>query len=312
MVGGDVAAAVRLERLGADSLWTGGHVASPNPSPEAMTALARLTAVTERVRVGTAVLLLPLYPPAVVAKQVADLDRATGGRIVLGVGVGGEYPQEFRACGVPVAERGRRTDEAIPLLRRLWTGEPVTADGPFHPMADVRIHPAPVQPGGPPVVVAGRKPPAMRRAALLGDGWMPYLYSPRRYAASVTTVRELAAAAGRDLSAFGWYAFVFVNVDDDGVRARQEAARTLGGTYRQDFREMLDSVAAAGTPHEVTAVLQAFVDAGARHLVLTPAAGTGDPAGVVGRLLDEVVPRLRAPDPGAQPAGAASSGNPPP
>ncbi|MGY1743253.1 MULTISPECIES: LLM class flavin-dependent oxidoreductase [unclassified Blastococcus] len=306
MVGGDVAAAVRLERLGADSLWTGGHVASSNPSPEAVTALARLSAVTERVRIGTAVLLLPLYPPAIVAKQVADLDRATGGRVVLGVGVGGEYPQEFRACGVPTAERGRRTDEAIPLLRRLWTGEEVTHDGPFHPMADVRIHPAPVQPGGPPVVVAGRREPAMRRAALLGDGWMPYLYSPRRYAASVATVREHAAAAGRDLAGFGWYAFVFVNLDDDGARARQEAARTLGGTYRQDLTRMLDAVAAAGTPREVTAVLQAFVDAGARHLVLVPAVGTGDPGAVARRLLAEVVPALRAP--GGQPAGAGGAG----
>jgi probable F420-dependent oxidoreductase len=304
MVGGDVAAAVRWERLGVDSLWAGGHVASPNPSPEAVTALARLSAVTERVRVGTAVLLLPLYPPAIVAKQVADLDRATGGRIVLGVGVGGEYPQEFRAVQVPSAERGRRTDEAIPLLRRLWSGEEITHDGPFHAMRDVRVHPAPVQPGGPPVVVAGRKEPAMRRAALLGDGWMPYLYSPRRYAASVTSVREFAAAAGRDLSAFGWYAFVFVNVDDDGDRAREEAARTLSGTYRQDFGQILDSVAAAGTPGEVTLVLQAFVDAGARHLVLVPAAGTRDPGRVVERLLGEVVPRLRAPR-ADQPAGVS-------
>ncbi|WP_456548830.1 LLM class flavin-dependent oxidoreductase [Blastococcus sp. SYSU D00813] len=316
MVGGDVADAVRLERLGADSLWTGGHVASTNPSPEAMTALARLSAVTERARLGTAVLLLPLYPPAIVAKQVADLDRATGGRIVLGVGVGGEYPQEFRACGVPVAERGRRTDEAIPLLRRLWTGEEVTHDGPFHAMADVRIHPAPVQPGGPPVVVAGRRDPAMRRAALLGDGWMPYLFSARRYAASVSTIGRLAAAAGRDLASFGWYAFVFVNVDDDGARARQEAARTLGGTYRQDFSDVLGSVAAAGTPAEVTAVLQAFVDAGARHLVLVPAVGTGDRGVVVRRLLDEVTPALRAARPGTQPAvvggGGRGGGGPPP
>ena len=77
--------------------------------------LARLSAVTERVLIGTSILLLPLYPPAIVAKQVADLDRATGGRVVLGIGVGGEYLQEFRACGVPVGERGKRVNEAIPF-----------------------------------------------------------------------------------------------------------------------------------------------------------------------------------------------------
>ena len=80
----------------------GGHLASPNPSPEAMIALARLASLTERVKVGTSILLLPLYPPALVAKQIADLDRVTGGRVLLGVGVGGEYPGEFRrGCRFP-------------------------------------------------------------------------------------------------------------------------------------------------------------------------------------------------------------------
>ena len=98
-----------LEALPVDSLWVGGHVASPHRAPEAMVQLARLAAVTRRVRIGTSILLLPLYPPAIIAKQIADLDQATGGRISLGVGVGGEYPAEFRACGVPVRERGWRT-----------------------------------------------------------------------------------------------------------------------------------------------------------------------------------------------------------
>ena len=260
-----------LEQLPIDSLWVGGHVASPNPTPEVMVALARLGALSTRVRIGSSILLLPLYPPAIVAKQIADLDRATGGRVTLGVGIGGEYPAEFRACGVPIGERGPRTDEAIGLLRRFWTGEPVTHHGRFYPVEDVRIHPAPAQPGGPPIIVAGRQPAAMRRAALLGDGWMPYLYSARRYAASVETVRVAAAEAGRDLSTFEWFAFVFVNVDADGDRAREETAEFIGGTYRQDFTAMVSSVAVAGTPAEVTEQLQAFVDAGARHFILATA-----------------------------------------
>lgn len=296
MAGGDLARVRQLEQLPIDSLWAGGHVASRNPSTEAMMSLARLSAMTERVRIGTATLLLPLYAPAIVAKQVADLDRATSGRLILGVGVGGEYPQEFRACQVPVTERGRRTDEAIPLLRRLWSAEEVSHDGRYYTMQDVKIHPAPAQPGGPPIVVSGRKEPAMRRAALLGDGWMPYLYSARRYAASVATVRQYAADAGRELTDFGWYAFVFVNVDPDGGRAREGAARTMGGNYNQDFRQMVDNVAAAGTSAEVTAKLQAFVDAGARHFIFMPAAGDGgDPDAIVQRLIDEVVPELRLP-----------------
>jgi probable F420-dependent oxidoreductase len=295
VVTADVARLRALEQLPIDSLWTGGHVASRNPTPEALVNLARMSAVTERVTIGTAILLLPLYEPAIVAKQIADLDRVTGGRVVLGVGVGGEYPAEFRACRVPVGERGPRTDEAIGLIRRLWTAETISHHGRYYAMDDVRVHPAPLQPGGPPIVVAGRREPAMRRAALLGDGWMPYLYSPRRYAASAGTIRRIAHAAGRTLDGFGWYAFVFVNVDADGARAREGAARMMGGTYDQDFRAMVDRVAAAGTPDEVADTLTAFVEAGARHFVFLPAAGPdGDPDAVVHRLLDDVMPRVRA------------------
>jgi probable F420-dependent oxidoreductase len=293
LAGGDLKRAAAMEDLPIDSLWTGGHVASPNPSTEAMMGLARLSAVTERVRIGTSILLLPLYAPAIVAKQVADLDRAAGGRLILGVGIGGEYPQEFRACQVPREERGRRTDEAIGLLRRLWTAQEISHQGRYYSMEEVKVHPAPAQPGGPPIVVAGRKEPAMRRAALLGDGWMPYLYSPRRYAASAETIRSAAADAGRDLSGFGWYAFVFVNVDPDGDRAREQAARTMGGQYNQDFKAMVDNVAAAGTPEEVTRKLNAFVDGGARHFIFMPASGTGNADSIVHRLLDEVIPAVR-------------------
>ena len=284
----DVAA---LEALPIHSLWVGGHVAAPNGSPEVLVALARLTALTERVRVGTSILLLPLYPPAIVAKAIADLDRVSGGRVTLGVGIGGEYPAEFEACHVPISERGPRTDEAIGLIRRFWSGEPVTHAGPHYPVEDVRIHPAPVQAGGPPIIVAGRKPPAMRRAALLGDGWMPYLYSARRYASSVETITAVAAEAGRDLSSFEWCAFLFVNVDDDGDRAREETAQFLGGTYNQSFSEMITSVAVAGTADEVIAKLQAFVDAGARHLIITTATRTRWWP-VVHRLAEDILPAL--------------------
>ena len=297
---GEPQRAARLERQGFDSLWAGGHIAAASPTGEALTALARMSAVTERVLLGTAVLLLPLYPPAIVAKAVADLDRVTGGRVVLGVGVGGESPQEYRAVQVPRDTRGRRLDEAIPLLRRLWTAAPVTHEGRFYPMSDVRIHPAPARPGGPPVVVAGRQDAALRRAARLGDGWMPYLYSPRRYAASVAAITAAAAAAGRDLSRFGWYAMIFVNVNRDGDAARAEAARWLGRTYGPDFPPSGDRLA-AGTPAEVTSRLLAYAEAGVRHFVLCVAAGhdsaTSTPPeseAVAALLAGQVLPAVRS------------------
>lgn len=289
---GEAREAHELETRELDSLWVGGHIASRNPSPEVIIGLTRLATVTERVIVGSSILLLPLYPPALVAKQIADLDRATGGRLMLGVGIGGEYPQEFRAIGVPLEERGRRTNEIIPLLRRLWTATEITHDGRYYSMEDVKIHPAPLQPGGPPIVVAGRKEPAMRRAATLGDGWFPYMYSPRRYAESVALIRSVAEEAGRDLEGFSWCVWVFLNINPDGDIAREEAAQTMGGTYNQDFSRMIDSVAAAGTAAEVTAKLCAFYDAGARHFVFHAATAGADQRPVLDRLFAEVVPAL--------------------
>src|SRR5687767_2780883 len=119
-IGGDLRQVRALEALPIDSLWVGGHIAAPNPVPEAMMQLARLSAWSERATIGTSILLLPLYPPAIVAKQIADLDRYSGGRVMLGIGVGGEHPAEFRACEVPLKERGPRTNEAMPLLRKFW------------------------------------------------------------------------------------------------------------------------------------------------------------------------------------------------
>lgn len=292
--------AVAFEALGAESLWVGGHIASPNPSPEAMVALAQVAAVTTAAFVGTSILLLPLYHPVLVAKQVADLDRGSGGRVILGVGVGGEYPAEFAAMGVAVGERGRRTDEAIPLLRRLWGGEEVDHAGRHFSVPPVRIHPAPSQPGGPPIVVAGRQEPAQRRAARLGDGWMPYMYSPRRYRESVARIEEHAAAAARSLDGFGWCLFLPFCIDPDGAAARRRAAEFLGGTYRQDFTELVPRVTAAGTADEVAERLGEYVAAGARHLVLLPC-DRRRALEQVAEVLEQVVPALRAGN--APPAG---------
>jgi alkanesulfonate monooxygenase SsuD/methylene tetrahydromethanopterin reductase-like flavin-dependent oxidoreductase (luciferase family) len=258
-----------------------------------MVGLARLASATERVAIGTAVLVLPLYPPALVAKQVADLDRASGGRVILGVGVGGEYPQEFQAMHVPRHERGARTTEIIPLLRRFWTGNEVTHDGPHYPMRDIRIHPTPLQPGGPPIIVAGRQEAAMRRAARIGDGWLPYMYSPHRYAESVKTINLTAEDAGRELGRrFHWCIWVFLNINSDGNVAREEAAKGLGGFQRRDLSTIVDHIAAAGTVGEVRARVRDFYDAGARHFVFLPVTAGAPETPVLDQLLAEVVPDL--------------------
>ena len=290
------------ERLPIDSVWQGGHLLPPTHTGEAITRLALLTAWTERVRVGTSILLLPLYHPVTVAKQLADLDSRSHGRVSVGVGVGGEFRQEFEAVGVPVSERGARTDEAMQILRKLWRGGPVSHEGKFFQFQDLQLRPVcppgedkpAMRDGGPPLIVSGRKEPAMRRAARLGDGWLPYLVSPDAYRRSVQTIREHAEAAGRDLEGFEWMMYLYCSVRRDGDRARADVASFLGGAYGDKPGAMLDRIAPAGTPEQVAERLQEYVDAGVRYFIISPAAHAGT-LEVVTLAAQEVLPRLSVP-----------------
>jgi probable F420-dependent oxidoreductase len=289
-----------LESLGVDSLWAPGHIATGREVPEAMTGLATLAAVSERATIGTSILLAPLYHPVIVAKQVAELDRLTGGRVALGLGVGGEYPAEFRGCQVDPDNRGPRTDEAIDVMRSLWSGDEVDNPGKFWPFERVSIAPRPAQAAGPPIVVAGRKRPAMRRAAMRGDGWMPFLYSPARYAESVQLIRAIAADSGRDLGAFQWMSFLYVRIDDDREEARRQAAAFIGAGQEGDgsrFAEIVDHIAVTGTSADVRAGLQAFLDAGAEHLIILPCERE-DFTGAARRIVEEIIPGLEVPGAG--------------
>jgi len=257
-----------LEQMGADSFWVGGHLASPNPSPEPLVWLARLAEQSQQAAIGTATLVLPWYPPAIAAKQIADIDRASGGRVILGVGAGGEYADDFVAAGVPRAERGARLDESIDLLRRLWTAESIDHDGQHFRFEGLRIHPPPAQVGGPRIIVTGRKDPAIRRAAVRGDGWMPYLYSPERYQRSVLEMQSLADENGRELVGFQWMLYAMVSVHDNAGLAREQAIQFLGGIYRRDPSDYIDRVAVIGSTAQVVDKLSEFAQVGVRHFVL--------------------------------------------
>lgn len=288
-----------VEDLPIDAVWQGGHVLPPSATGEAITRLSLMTAWTSRVRVGAAVLVLPLYHPVMAAKQLADLDARSGGRLTVGVGVGGEFTPEFEALGIPVNERGARTDEAIEVMRALWTGQPVTREGRFFPLNGATLRPVAVpgsvgRVGGPPLVISGRKEAAMRRAARVGDGWLPYLFSPDAYARSVGTITAEAAAVDRDLTDFEWCAYVYCSVRPSAERAQADVRSFLGKAYGDKPQEMLDRIAPSGTPEQVAEKLQKYVDAGARHIVISPAAHE-DTLEIVTLAAQEVLPRLALP-----------------
>lgn len=281
----------QLERLGADSLWAFGHLWMDGPCQEAVTALTRLGFLTESVEIGTSVLALPLYQPAVLAKMLTELDRMFGGRVSLGVGTGGEYEPEFRAVGVPVKERGRRTDEAIEVMQQLWRGGPVTFEtGHGLAFEDFEIQPPAPREGGIPIIVGGREAPAMRRAAR-ADGWHPFMYTPKRYARSVEAIRGYAADMGRDLDGFDWSYAMMVAVADDPARARQAALDVLHQRAHPVNPAAFERISTFGDADDVAASMAAFVDAGVRHFIVNPGV-PGNMIAYAETMLGEVLPKL--------------------
>src|SRR5262245_4594663 len=121
-----------VDRCGYDSLWVGDHIAFAIPILDPLLQLAQAAVASRRLLLGTGVYLLPLRHPGPVAKQVATLDHMSEGRLIFGVGVGGEFPKEYALAGVPISERGARLSEGIAVLRKLWTGEPVAHEGKFY------------------------------------------------------------------------------------------------------------------------------------------------------------------------------------
>ena len=290
----DPSHASMAEELGYDAIWVSEHVAFHVPTFDAITTMAALAACTSRVRIGSAVLLLPLRPPAAVAKSVSTLDVISGGRITLGIGVGGEYPKEFEVCGVPVNERGARTNEAIDILRALWTEESASYHGKYFQFSDISMRPKPVQLGGPPIIIGGRSAAAQRRAARLGDGYMPYLVTPKQFGQSFATIRQEAESVGRQLNNFHATLYQFIYVDDNPDAAFQQANARLSENYNQSFDALVERYCAIGSPESCIARIQDYINAGAREIILVPTtSGADDFTSQCQRIARDILPHFR-------------------
>lgn len=290
---GDLPGVVRLlDALGFDSVWSGDHVAYAGPILDPLIQLAQAAALSDRLTVGTAVYLLPLRHPAPVAKQVATLDTISKGRVILGVGVGGEFPIEFQLCSVPVEERGARLGEGIRVLRKLWSGQPAAHEGRFYSFPEVAIEPAPARPGGPPIWCGGRTDAALRRAGRRADGWISYVVDPKRYRRSLETIASAAAETGRSLESFGTSHLLFVRLDRDRTSALDFAAKFLSARYAMDFSRPAERYCALGEPADVADFIRAFHGAGMRHLVIHMLAPEREKAEHLQRFADEVMPLL--------------------
>lgn len=216
-----MAAATEAERLGYHSVWTTDRMLKPLHQPggypygtergqvafradrnwlDPVAVMGLVAGVTSRVQIGTNVLVLPYRNPVVLAQEMASLDALTGGRILLGVGVGW-MAEEFTALGVPKSERGARTDEYIRLMRELWASPGgVSFHGRFSAVSGMTLAARPGRPSGPPILVGGNSPAALARTARLGDGWAGVDLAPAEAAATVTRLSELYDQHGREIT----------------------------------------------------------------------------------------------------------------
>jgi probable F420-dependent oxidoreductase len=201
------------------------------PILEALVTLGALAAVTRRVRLGTEVLVLPQRQPTLVAKQIATIDILSGGRVRLGAGVGWQE-SEYESLGVPFAERGRRMDECIELLRLYWREPSVTFHGRYYRSEAMAMEPKPVQPGGPPIWLGGGSDAALRRIGRMGDGWLAGGGErPEGVREKVAVIHRAAEQAGRDPSRIGLQIQLGDPRDLDALAARAAAFRAAGFTW---------------------------------------------------------------------------------
>ena len=281
-----------VDRGGYDSLWVGDHISFPVGILDPLLQLAQCAVVSRRLLLGTGVYLLPLRHPVPVAKQVASLDHLTEGRLIFGVGVGGEFPKEYEACGVPLTERGARMSEGVGLLRKLWSGAPVSHAGRFYgPFTDVPMAPPPRQAGGPPVWFGGRSEAALRRAARLGDGYIAYVVTPEMFRAALDTIAATREPADR--RPFGTGHLLFTRLDATYEQALEAATATLSVRYGMDFRRAAQRYCALGRAEDVAARIRDFHAAGVRHVVLDLVGPYEDRARQIAWFAAEAMPLLR-------------------
>jgi probable F420-dependent oxidoreductase len=240
------------EELGYDSIWAGDHISYRNPILDVVVALSTFAAVTERIALGAGIVLVPLRQPSVVAKEFASLDYVSRGRVILGVGVGGEGEKDFEAVGVDARERGARTNESMRALRALFGPQPSSFEGRYFSFAGVEIAPGPARPGGPPLWVGGRSEAAIRRAAELGDGWIPIFVSSGRFARGREELPPHVTPA--------------VTVPAH-VGPKERLYAHLRRRYSGISEHVVDRYCVAGTPDECLARVREYVDAGAQHIV---------------------------------------------
>jgi alkanesulfonate monooxygenase len=285
---------VRMEALGFDSLWVWDHIVlGVDPHFPIIDSLSLLTAVgarTKRIKLGTGILVLPLRNPVLLAKQLSSMDLLTQGRLLLGM-ASGWYKREFDSVGVPFEKRGKIMDESLTIMTRLWTEDLVAGDYPPYNMKAAVMFPKPHQRPRPPILIGGYVDRVLKRAAVSGDGWLTYFYTPESFTKSWKKVCDFAAEAGKDPA-------TLLNANQLPImvgksRAAVEAPMLEWLSKEWDYASWSDSTkdsAIMGTVDECVAQLKAHLDVGVQKIIFVPYQYRADQVEVIAK---EIIPRLR-------------------
>jgi len=258
------------EALNVDSLWLSDRIVSARLNVEPIVTLAFVAARTKKLKFGTSVLALPLRHPTVLAKEIATLDFLSGGRTLPAIGLGADDEAEYEACGTTRAVRGSRTEEAVQVMRLLWTQDHVTFHGQHFTLNDVTVQPKPVFPpdGLPPIWVGGRSEAAMRRAARIGDGWLVSQATPEEVKVGIEKIKVWAAEYDHDIEEDHYGTLVNFCFADSRAQAERLAAPYL---LRRRPDVDYHAFSALGDPAEFVELMARYVAAGVEKFVARPA-----------------------------------------
>lgn len=275
----------QVEASPLDSLWVGDHISWYSPTLEALTVLTAYLARTKRLTVGTSVLIMPLRQPVVLAKMLSTMAYLSNGRVVAGMGVGGENPREFEACGIPHMRRGQLMNEALEIMRELWTHDNVTFQGEFFQFSNLSLDPKPPKL---PLWLGGRSDAAHKRAATFGDGWIDVFSSPRHFGEGKKAIEGLGVRPD-----FEWAQFDYTYVASSREEGKAKATEYLNRTYRMDVGERVNAFASFGTGADIAERLNQFKELGATHIVINPTCSPDEKHEQLDAIVREVLPLLR-------------------
>lgn len=286
---------VQMEALGFDSIWVWDHVllgVKPNfPIIEALSLLTAIGARTNKIKLGTGVLVLPMRNPVILAKQLASMDLLSGGRLILGLATGW-YKREFDAVGVPFEQRGKIMRDNLEMLNRFWTEDMVTGEWGPHKIPAGVMYPKPAQMPRPPILIGGYVDRVLKRAAISADGWLTYFYTPESFTRSWAKVRDFAREGGKDPDAL-------LNANQLPIMIGKSRAAIEGEmmdwlTKEWDYASWSESTkdsAILGTVDECVEQLKAHLAVGVQKIIFVPYKYEMAQIETIAR---EIIPRLRS------------------